>query len=133
MCSSTACFGTRAGSDHLICREDLARLKRGAMIVDVSCDPHLGIETSHPTTIDDPVYTVDGVLHYAVDNTPAMAYRTVTEIISRQFSPFVDALVTSAHCAALDSAVALRKGLVTNPSISAFRVRPAREDVLLEA
>jgi hypothetical protein len=62
-------------TDRLISREDLRRLKRGAMIVDVSCDPHLEIETSHPTTIDNPVYTVDGVLHYAVDNTPAMAYR----------------------------------------------------------
>ena len=59
-------------SDRLIYREDLKRMRPGTMIIDVSCDPYLEIETSHPTTIDHPVYTVDGVIHYAVDNTPAM-------------------------------------------------------------
>ena len=58
-------------TDRIIYKEDLKKMKPGTLIIDVSCDPHLEIETSHPTTIDDPVYVVDGVIHYAVDNTPA--------------------------------------------------------------
>ncbi len=120
-------------TDRLIYREDLRRLKRGAMIVDVSCDPHLEIETSRPTTIDNPVYTIDGILHYAVDNTPAMAYRTVTELISRTFSPYVDCLVTGAYNTALETAVAIRAGEVTNPSVLAFHARRTCQEELLEA
>ena len=112
-------------TDRLIYRSDLARLKRGSMIIDVSCDPNLEIETSRPTTIDDPIYTVDGVVHYAVDNTPAMAFRTVSEMISRQFSPYVDALVTERPNAVLDAAVAIRDGVVLDPEIFAFRTRRA--------
>ena len=63
------------------------------MIIDVSCDPHLEIETSHPTTIDDPVYTVDGVIHYAVDNTPAMYPITVTKVLSEGIGKYVDIVV----------------------------------------
>ena len=55
-------------TDRLIYREDLKRMRPGTLIIDVSCDPHLEIETSHPTTIDNPVYEVDGILHYAVQN-----------------------------------------------------------------
>lgn len=60
------------------------------MIVDVSCDPNLEIETSRPSSIDDPVYTVDGVIHYTVDNTPAMFPHTVTKVLSEGFSEMVD-------------------------------------------
>lgn len=110
-------------TDRIIYRTDLKRLKRGSMIIDVSCDPNLEIETSRPTTIDNPVYSVDGVLHYAVDNTPAMAYRTVSEVISSQFSPYVDGLVTGQYRPALESAVAIRSGKVLYPDIFAFHGR----------
>lgn len=119
-------------TDRLIYRADLARLKRGCMIIDVSCDPNLEIETSRPTTIDDPVYTVDGVVHYAVDNTPAMAFRTVSEMLSRQFSPYVDALITGQPNPVLDAAVAIRNGVVLDPEIFAFRTRRAHPRRLAE-
>lgn len=48
--------------DHIIYREDLSRMKKDAMIVDVSCDRNGGIETSIPTTIENPTYKVDGVI-----------------------------------------------------------------------
>ena len=49
--------------ERLIYRSDLALMKEGSMIIDVSCDEGLEIETSRPTTVDDPVYEVDGILH----------------------------------------------------------------------
>ena len=114
-------------TDRIIYREDMKKLKRGAMIIDVSCDPHLEIETSRPTTIDEPVYTVDGILHYAVDNTPAMAYRTVSRILSRNFSPYVDDLITDTPNPVIEAAVAIRQGQVLDPEIFAFRNRRERK------
>ena len=109
--------------DRLIYRSDLKRLKRGSMIIDVSCDPCLEIETSHATTFDNPVYTVDGVLHYAVDNTPAMAYRSVTEEISCCFSPYVDSILIGSHSPALEAAYVIRNGIICDEECAAFRSR----------
>ncbi len=57
--------------DHIIYREDLKRMKHGAMIIDVSCDRNGGVETSIPTTIENPTYVIDGVTHYVFDHTPS--------------------------------------------------------------
>ncbi len=110
-------------TDRLIYRSDLRRLKRGSMIIDVSCDPCLEIETSRATTFDDPVYSVDGVLHYAVDNTPAMAFRSVSEMLSRCFAPYVDALIAGKPSTALDAAYVVKNGIVIDPECVAFRAR----------
>ena len=80
-------------TDRIIYKEDLKKMKSGTLIIDVSCDPYLEIETSHPTTIDNPVYTVDNVIHYAVDNTPAMYPITVTKVLSEGISKYVDTLI----------------------------------------
>ena len=108
-------------TDHLICREDLAKMKPGTMIVDVACDPQLGIETSHETTIDDPVYVVDGVIHYAVDNTPAMFPHTVTKVLSEGFAPYVDAILDGALPESLERAMVIRGGHILDGRIRAFR------------
>ena len=117
------CMWDTSRMDHLIYRSDLQRLKRGAMIVDVSCDPAMGIETSHPTTIDDPVYTVDGVLHYAVDNTPAMFPITVSKAFSRLLAPMVDAVLEDRLTEEMERAVVIRDGVVLDQRIHAFRER----------
>lgn len=114
--------------DHLIYRSDLRRLKRGCMIIDVSCDPYLEIETSHATTFDNPVYTIDGVLHYAVDNAPAMAYRTVSELLSSHFSPYVDSIITNTPPPALEPAYVIRNGIVLDAECVAFRSRMQEQD-----
>ena len=108
-------------SDHLICREDLRKMKPGTMIVDVACDPHLGIETSHETTIDDPVYVVDGVIHYAVDNTPAMFPKTVSRVLSEGFAPYVDAILEKSMPESLEKAMVIRDGIILDQRIRAFR------------
>lgn len=107
--------------DHLICREDLAKMRPGTMLIDVACDPHMGIETSHETTIDDPVYVVDGVIHYAVDNTPAMFPKTVTKVLSEGFAPFVDAILEDRLPEALEKAMVIRDGQILDERIRAFR------------
>lgn len=108
-------------TDRLIYREDLKRLKKGTLIIDVSCDPYLEIETSHPTTIDNPVYEVDGIIHYAVDNTPAMYPVTVTANLSRAFSPYVDFIVEDAYPENLKAAMVIEKGHILDENIRKFR------------
>ena len=107
--------------DHLISKEELKKLKPHAMIIDVSCDPHLGIETTHATTISDPVYTVDGVIHYAVDNTPAMFPLTVTKVLSEGNSRIFDQVIEDNLSPSLQDAMVIKDGHILSKSIWNFR------------
>lgn len=111
-------------TDKIIYKEDLVKFKPGTLIIDVSCDPYLEIETSHPTTIEDPVYTVDGVIHYAVDNTPAMYPITVTKILSEGIAKYIDILIekeVSDYPDNLKKATQIIDGHIIDERISEFR------------
>lgn len=111
-------------TDRIIYKDDLKKMRPGTLIVDVSCDPYLEIETSHPTTIDNPVYTVDGVIHYAVDNTPAMYPITVTKVLSEGIAKYVDILVSEEidqYPENLKKATQIIDGHIIDERISEFR------------
>lgn len=110
-----------ARTDRVIYREDLKKMKPGTLIIDVSCDPELEIETSVPTKISDPVYTVDGVIHYAVDNTPAMFPKTVSKILSAGISRYIDQIVCDTYTEPLENAVVIREGHIVYEPIRKFR------------
>ena len=76
--------------DHIIYRHDLQRMKRNALIIDVSCDRNGGVETSIPTTIEHPTYMVEGITHYVVDHTPSLFWKTATETLSAEFVKYAD-------------------------------------------
>jgi len=109
--------------DHLIYKEDLAKMKPGSMIVDISCDTGMGVETSHDTTINDPVYEVDGIIHYAVDHTPALFYRTATESISSVVCTYIDDLVEERKNLVLENATVIKAGVILDDKISRFQKR----------
>lgn len=73
----------------LITREMLKIMKPGAVIVDVSVDQGGCVETSRPTTHDNPVYTVDGIIHYAVANMPGAYPRTSTLSLTNVTLPYI--------------------------------------------
>ena len=77
--------------------------------------------TSHPTTIDNPVYTVDGIVHYAVDNTPAMYPVTVTGNLSCAFAPYICMLVSGEYSESLKKAVVIEQGHIIDRNIFDFR------------
>ncbi len=106
--------------DHLIYKEDLKKMKANSMIIDVSCDPYLGIETSHATTIDDPVYEVDGVIHYSVDNTPAMFPFTVTKVLSEGCARIFDDVIEDNYTEPLKTAIVIDKGHIVSDSVRSF-------------
>ena len=93
------------------------------MIIDISCDPNLEIETSHATKISDPIYIVDGIIHYAVDNTPSIFYKTTTKYISQALSKYVDKLVKEEKIEVLDKAIVIEKGKIIDKRIEEFRRR----------
>ena len=108
-------------TDRIIYKEDLKKMKPGTLIIDVSCDPHLEIETSHPTTISDPVYEVDGVIHYAVDNTPAMYPKTVSKVLSEGISRYIDQMITGEYSKPLIDATVIENGCIVYEPIREFR------------
>lgn len=80
-------------NDHIINKNDLKKLKKGALIVDVSCDSNKAIETSISTTIQNPTYSIDGIMHYVVDHTPSLFFKTATKSISNELIKYIDILV----------------------------------------
>lgn len=108
-------------TDRLIYKEDLKKMNPGTLIIDVSCDPYLEIETSHPTTIDNPVYEVDGVIHYAVDNTPAMFPKSVSRVLSNNFVSYFDELVTGNFSDEIKKATVIENGNILDKEIINFR------------
>ena len=72
----------------LIKKDDLKQMKQGAVIVDVAIDQGGNAETSHATTHDDPIYAVDGVIHYCVANMPGAVARTSTEALVNATLPY---------------------------------------------
>ena len=110
-------------TDHVIYREDLRRMKRNAMIIDVSCDRHGGIETSEPTTIESPTYTVNGILHYAVDHTPSFFYKTFSYNNSKVIVPYIEELITSNPGEVLNDSLIIKDGKIIDKEICAYQGR----------
>ena len=77
-----------ARAPQLIDRDLVAAMKPGSVIVDVAVDQGGCIETSRPTTHDDPTYVVDGVVHYGVANMPGAVPNTSTKALSYQTLPY---------------------------------------------
>src|SRR5438309_11782186 len=77
-----------AKAPKLVRREDLKLMKPGSVIVDVAVDQGGCIETSKPTTHENPVYLVDGIIHYAVANMPGGVPRTSTLALTNATFPY---------------------------------------------
>lgn len=81
-----------AAAPKLISRAQLAELKPGAALVDVAIDQGGCFETSKATTHQDPIYDVDGIMHYCVANMPGAVARTSTIALGNATMPFMLAL-----------------------------------------
>jgi alanine dehydrogenase len=105
-----AVYVTGARTPVLVTREDLKLMKPGSVIVDVCVDQGGCFATTHPTTHRDPVYTVEGVVHYAVANMPGAVAHTSTYALTNATLPYVLKLADNGlHALTLDAS--LRKGL----------------------
>lgn len=113
-----------ARKNHIIYRDDLKRMKPGALIIDISCDRNGGIETSIPTTITDPIYEVEGVFHYVVDHTPSLFYKSVSKDLSAIVSCYIDDLIEDKReNDVLEHACIIREGQILDQRILQFQNR----------
>lgn len=81
-----------AAAPKLVRRDQLAQMKPGSVLVDVAIDQGGCFETSHATTHADPIYEIDGVVHYCVANMPGAVARTSTQALGNATMPFMLAL-----------------------------------------
>ena len=94
----------------LVPEEMVARMEPGSVIVDVAVDQGGCVETIHPTTHADPVYTVHDVIHYGVANMPGAVPRTATLALTNTTVPFVERIAGNGIEAAVRAEVALALG-----------------------
>jgi alanine dehydrogenase len=100
-----------ASAPKLVSAALVRQMKPGSVVVDVAIDQGGCFETSRPTTHADPVYAVDGVVHYCVANMPGGVPRTSTFALNNATLPFVLALADKGWKRALTEDVHLRNGL----------------------
>lgn len=96
---------------HLITKDMLSLLTKGSVLVDVAIDQGGCFETSHATTHTDPVYTIDGIVHYAVANIPGAVAYTSTPALTNATLPYAIALADKGWKKACKDDNALLKGL----------------------
>jgi alanine dehydrogenase len=121
-----------ASAPKLVRRQAIAGMKRGAVMVDVAIDQGGCFETSHATTHTDPIYYVDGVLHYCVSNMPAAVPHTSTFALTNATFPYLLELANKG----LERAIAERRSLklgvntwggeVTHQGVAESQGRPYR-------
>ncbi len=102
-----------ASAPKLIRREMIASMRKGSVLVDVAIDQGGCCETSRPTTHTDPVYVVDGVIHYCVSNMPAAVPHTSTFALNNATFPYLLQLASHGLEAACRRSNAISEGVNT--------------------
>jgi len=113
-----------AKAPHLITRADLKHMKPGSVIVDVAIDQGGCVETAKVTTHSNPIYTVDGIVHYCVGNMPGAVARTSTQALTNVTLPW--AIKIAKHgadkLAKMDphfaDAINMNRGVLTNKPVA---------------
>jgi alanine dehydrogenase len=122
-----------ASAPRLIRRKLISEMKRGAVIVDISIDQGGCLETSHATTHSDPVYLVDGVLHYCVSNMPAAVPHTSTFALTNATFPYLLQLANvgleraASESAAIAGGVNTYRGHITCAAVAESQSKHWRE------
>ncbi|MCB0323566.1 MAG: alanine dehydrogenase [Bdellovibrionales bacterium] len=102
-----------ARAPRLISRNQLTKMKRGSVLVDISIDQGGVAETSRPTTLAEPTYVEEGVVHYCVPNMPAMVPHTSTEALTMATGRWLKQLANEGIEANIRKSAALRSSLIT--------------------
>ncbi len=110
----------------LIPRSMLAQMHNGTVIVDVGVDQGGCVETSRPTTHEDPTFVIDGVVHYCVANMPGAVGRTSTQALCHATQPYVIKLANTDDLprlamddASIASAINMHNGRLTHDGVAA--------------
>jgi alanine dehydrogenase len=110
-----------AAAPKLVTRDMVKTMKRGSVLVDIAIDQGGCFETSHATTHEDPVFEIDGVIHYCVANMPGAVARTSAFALNNATLPFVLKLANLGAEAAMAADQHLTNGL----NVSGGKIRHA--------
>ena len=110
-----------AAAPKLVTRDMIRTMKRGSVLVDIAIDQGGCFETSHATTHDDPVFEVDGIIHYCVANMPGAVARTSAFALNNATLPFALKLANMGAEAAMKADPHLANGL----NVSGGKIRHA--------
>lgn len=108
-----------AAAPKLVTRDQLKTMMRGSVLVDIAIDQGGCFETSRPTTHSDPVYEIDGVIHYCVANMPGAVARTSAFALNNATLPFVLKLANKGA----DAAMAADPHLAAGLNVSGGKIR----------
>ncbi len=100
-----------AMAPKLVTRDMLSYMKKGSVIVDVAIDQGGCVETAKPTTHDDPIYEVDGIIHYCVANMPGAVSMTSTLALTNATLPYALELAQKGYTIAVRQNADLAKGI----------------------
>jgi alanine dehydrogenase len=106
-----AVYVTGEKAPYLITRKMLSLCKKGTVLVDVAIDQGGCIETSRPTTHDDPVFELDGVLHYCVANIPGDYPLTATQALANATIPYIKKIADMGWKSACSSDTSIYSGV----------------------
>jgi alanine dehydrogenase len=126
-----------ASAPKLVTAPMVAKMKKGAVIVDVAIDQGGCIETAHPTTHSNPAYVVEGVVHYCVTNMPAAVPHTSTLALTNATFPYVLKLAQMGPATAIKADAGIREGVntfkghVTYAAVAESQNRAAKEVMAL--
>ena len=108
-----------AAAPKLVTRDMLKTMMRGSVLVDIAIDQGGCFETSKPTTHSDPVYEIDGIIHYCVANMPGAVARTSAFALNNATLPFVLKLANRGA----DAAMAADRHLAAGLNVSGGKIR----------
>jgi alanine dehydrogenase len=118
----------------IVIKEDLVRrMKQGSVIVDVAIDQGGCIETSRPTTHDDPTFVAHGVVHCCITNIPGVVPRTSTYALTNATIPYALAIADKGFARAVGEDAALARGVnilrqrVVHPAVAQALGLPFRK------
>jgi alanine dehydrogenase len=127
-----------AKAPKLVTRDMLKTMKKGAVLVDVAIDQGGCFETSRVTTHKDPIYTIDGIIHYCVGNMPGAVAKTSTLALTNSTLPYAVEIANKGWKKAMKENLEIRKGAnVINGQVTfkgvadAFGLKLASVDKLL--
>ena len=100
-----------ARAPRLVSREMLKEMRDGTVLVDISVDQGGCVETSRPTTHEDPVFVEEGVIHYCVANMPGAYARTSTQALTSVTLPYIQRLALEGVEQAVDAHPELGPGI----------------------
>jgi alanine dehydrogenase len=122
--------GVRQDTDHpkmYVPARDVDKLKKGTLIIDISCDEGMGFWCARPTSFEDPMFEADGKYYYAVDHSPSYYWNAASWEISNALLPFLPVVLGGPNAwdknVTISKSIDIREGVIQNPKILSFQNR----------